>query len=323
MNRLVLLGHPVAHSLSPRLHAAAFVASGLLDWSYRAIEVAPEELRLRWRALIAGDEGGPIRGGNLTVPHKRAVLPWLDEVDDSARGIGAVNTFVVARDGRVTGSNTDVDGVIGPLRERGIDFSSDGRADEHRGRADENGGAGGRTDENRGRASENRARTHAVVLGAGGAARAAVCALFELRASHVTVLARRPERAERLRDDLESLRPQECRVTVDSIARVSEYAGAAETRLVVNATTVGLDDPLALPCELPLRRDTTPAHAFDCVYRSAPTRWLTHAEERGWGAIDGREMLLHQAYRAFEIWTGRAAPRDAMRRVITDSGESD
>lgn len=307
MNRLVLLGQPVAHSLSPRLHAAGFVASRLLDWSYRSIEVAPEELALRWRALIAGDEGGPIRGGNLTVPHKRAVMPWLDEVDDSARGVGAINTFVVAEDRRVTGYNTDVDGVLGPLRERGIELES----------GDEEGGADGREN-----AAEFEAEGwNAVVLGAGGAARAAVCALFRAHATSVAVLARRPDRAARLRDDLESLRPRECRVTVDSISRAKDYAGSAATRLVVNATTIGLEDPLAIPCELPVRRGETAAHAFDCVYGSTPTRWLGHARERGWGAIDGREMLLHQAYRAFEIWTGRTAPRDAMRRAITDERE--
>ena len=210
------------------------------------------------------------RGVNVTVPLKEQVLSLLDEVDPAARAIGAVNTVVVEK-GRLVGYNTDAPGFLKSLEEAGVE----GR--------------------------------RALVLGAGGAARAVVYAL--LRAGwEVGVANRTRERAERLVAELGG--------------RVVGPEAAREADLVVNATSVGLEDPAATPLQAELFPQR--GYAVDLVYRPLWTRFLREAKARGLGALDGLGMLLWQGAIAFELWTGEEAPvevmRSALRAAMTGEG---
>ena len=262
--RLGILGHPVGHSLSPAMHRAALAALGI-EGSYELLDTPPERLAERLREVRAG-----FRGVNVTVPLKERVLALLDEVDEEARAIGAVNTVVV-EGGRLLGANTDAAGFLRSLEEAGV----------------------------RGR--------RALVLGAGGAARAVVHAL--LRAGwEVAVANRTRERAERLVAELGG--------------RVAGLEAAREADLVVNATSVGMEDPGATP--LPAAFFPERGFAVDLVYRPLRTRFLREAEARGLGVVNGLGMLLWQGVLAFERWSGKRAPVEAMRgallRAVTGEG---
>ena len=162
MIRVGLIGDPVEHSRSPRMHNAAFASLGM-EANYELWHTHAADLEAR----VAGLRGGTIAGANVTVPHKQGVMPYLDEISDTARRIGAVNT-IIPRDGRLIGDNTDAYGVRASILERFPDISP------HR----------------------------AVVLGAGGASRAVIVALQELGASEVLIANRTLTRAEELADEL-------------------------------------------------------------------------------------------------------------------------
>jgi len=205
------------------------------------------------------------RGVNVTVPLKEAVISLLDWVSPEARAIGAVNT-IVNEEGRLFGYNTDAPGFLKSLDEAGVT----GR--------------------------------RAVVLGAGGAARAVVFALLS-RGYEVAVVNRTRARAERLVAELGG--------------RVAGPEAAREADLVVNATSVGLLDEEATP----LAKEYLPERGFavDLVYRPLKTRFLREAEEKGLVVVDGLGMLLWQGALAFERWTGRPAPVAAMKRALYEA----
>jgi shikimate dehydrogenase len=268
---VALLGHPVAHSLSPAIHNAAFASEGL-DLVYLAFDVAPDYLP----AAIEGLRRLGAVGANLTVPHKQSVLPLLDELDQQARAVGAVNT-IVRREDRLLGYNTDVDGFLAALQ-----------------------AAWGRSVEG----------TSCLLLGAGGAARAVLAALTREGAAEVLVYNRTPIRAERLCAEAEGWSATLCRpVTRDDLGR-----RAGDVDLIVNATSAGL----GVVKESPLPADIVTARHFvmDLVYGSEVTPFLEYAASRGARVLDGREMLVQQAARAFELWTGRRAPLLIMREQL-------
>jgi shikimate dehydrogenase len=267
----VLLGDPVAHSLSPQIHNAAFRALGL-DAVYLACRVIPADLP----AAVAGLKALGALGANVTIPHKEAVVPLLDRLGPAAEATGAVNTLVFEADGAVRGENTDVEGFLAPLRPH---------ADGLHGAA-------------------------MTVLGAGGAARAAACALLAaFEPTRLTVAARRTERARRLaaalapHDPYDALRP----------ASFSE-AGTdlRESALVVNATPVGMaPHDEAMPW--PHAEDFHPGHlVYDLVYAPAETRLLREAAAHGATTLGGLGMLVAQAADSFRLWTGREMPLDAV-----------
>jgi shikimate dehydrogenase len=269
---LGLFGHPVRHSLSPRIHNAALRAQGL-DFVYLAFDVEPKYLGSAVGALRAL----PMRGVNLTVPHKQAVLPLLDDIDPLAARVGAVNT-VVNDHGRLIGYNTDVSGFWAALRT-----------------VRQSGAAG----------------LDCLVLGAGGAARAVVAALLEGGAAAVHVHNRTPERADELCAAARGWGGASCEVIAEQDLRTA----AASAQLIVNATSVGLEGSVK---DFPLPVDTVHSGhvVIDLVYGVEPTALVQAARERGATAIDGREMLLTQAARAYELWTGCVAPVNAMRDSI-------
>lgn len=258
MARLAVLGHPVSHSHSPAMHNAAFAELGMAeDWSYEAIDVAPDAFEARVRAM----PGEGFVGANVTVPHKGAALALADELSETAREIGAANTLVF-EDGQVRAENTDADGLLGAL-------------------------------------PGSPAGKRALVLGAGGAARAVVWGLLREGAA-VEVWNRTELRSRHLCEEL------------GGAPALDPDPSAYE--LIVNSTAVGLagEDPFA---ELPLDRESfTPGQVVvDMVYGAEPTELLRAAEAGGATTVDGVEILVRQGALSFEIWTGREAPLETMR----------
>jgi shikimate dehydrogenase len=271
--RVALIGWPVEHSVSPAMHNAAFAALGL-DWHYELMPTPPAQVAAALAALKAGN----YRGANVTVPHKEAVLPYLDDVTVSAREIGAVNT-IVQRDGRWIGLNTDDQGFIMALRAAGV----------------------------------RPAGIWAAVLGAGGGARAVVSGLIAEGAERIHLLNRSVARAEALAYDLDCRDggPPRLRVLPLDDATVVESAHAAD--LLVNATPIGMwpaVDASPWPEGVPLPADLA---VFDLVYNPQETRLLRQARESGARPIGGLEMLVQQGVLAFLTWTGQYPPLRAMR----------
>lgn len=264
MTRLGVCGWPVAHSRSPAMHNAALEALGLRDWRYQKLPIGSEDFTATVRAL----ERAGFRGANVTIPHKEAALALADTASDTARAVGAANTLTFAG-GRIAADNTDVQGLLDALG-----------PERH---------PGGR---------------RALVLGAGGAGRAAVHALVEAGAADVMVWNRTFERAERL-----------CAQLGGRAVRCAEPAN-----LIVQCTAVGLkgsEDPFK---RLPLDADTFEAgiSVVDLVYRADGTTFLATARRRGADVIDGLEVLVGQGALALELWTGRPPPRDVMRSAVSD-----
>lgn len=213
-------------------------------------------------------------GGNVTVPHKVGVVRILEVSTAAVQRTGACNTFWLQH-GRVMGDNTDVAGFAAAVRARFGDP------------------AGSRV----------------LLLGAGGAARAAACALLDAGAARIDLVNRTPDRAAELAHRLEP----EGRII--HTAPTFDVVAGERFDLVINATSLGLRDVDPEPCDL--RRLLTPAAAIDLVYRRGGTRWTSTAAEFGIPAMDGTEMLLHQGAASFERWFAQPAPIAAMRAAIS------
>lgn len=270
-----LIGWPVEHSISPSMHNAAFREMGI-DWHYQLLPTPPERLE---STLARLDEEG-YRGVNVTVPHKQAVIPYLDRVADAVRGIGAVNTIVLSQ-GELVGHNTDGHGFLQALREGGL---------EPRGK-------------------------RALVLGAGGAARAVVYSLAQAGCS-VTLHNRTTERAQELAAQMRDLDIAAPVTTIDSVGEIADTdGGSSRLDLLVNATALGMAPATGRspwPEEHPI-----PSHwtVFDLVYNPKETRLLAQARASGAQTISGSGMLVHQGALALELWTGQTPPVDVMRRA--------
>ena len=269
-----LIGWPVAHSKSPAMHNAAFAAAGL-DGRYVLLPVAPERIA----EAVAGLRALGFRGANVTVPHKQAVMPFLDDLTPEARAIGAVNTIVVQKNGALLGTNTDAAGFWQDLRALGVPLTA--------------------------LRTEN-----ALVLGAGGSARAVVYAL----ASHgipVQVLARRPEQAAALAASLAPHLPATTQLSAHGWTQIDQLAPRA--RLIVNCTPVGMSphtNAMPWPRDLPF----LPQHiVYDLVYNPRQTMLMAHAATAGARAHHGLGMLVRQGARAWELWTGQPAPLAIMQ----------
>ncbi len=254
-----VMGWPISHSRSPRLHGYWLARYGI-DGTYEALAVAPEDLAEQLGSLR--DQG--FAGVNLTVPHKKAALAVVTSLSPTARAIGAVNTVVVGADGKLEGDNTDGFGFLENLRQDTAGWRAD--------------------------------TGPAVVLGAGGAARAICHALAEAGAPEIRIVNRTLTRAEALAGDLIGpLMPW----SWDD--RGTALAGIA---LVVNTTTLGMvgQDPL----DIYLASLPTEAVVNDIVYAPLETPLLVAAAARGNPVVDGLGMLLHQARPGFEAWFGRS-----------------
>jgi shikimate dehydrogenase len=267
------LGQPVAENPTGAMQEAAFRALGL-NWRYLTIEVAPENLG----GAIAGVRAFGMRGINLTIPHKVAVMDHLDEIAADAAIIGAVNT--VRRDGdRLVGENTDGKGFLrGVRQDAGVD---------PRGK-------------------------RVVVLGAGGAARAIVTELALAGASDVLVLNRSAGRGERMVQDLAS----NTRGPIRFQPWQGTYAVGDDADIVVNATSIGLyPDADGMP-PVDLSGARAGALVCDVVFNPPETRFLRAARERGLPVLDGLAMLVYQGVIGFELWTGQPAPETVMKDAL-------
>lgn len=291
VRRAAVLGSPVAHSLSPVLHRAAYEALGLWDWTYERVECDAQRLP----GLVAGLEESWV-GVSVTMPGKKAALEVSTSASRRARRLGVANTLVRTGDGWLADC-TDVDGVAGALRGAGVPGGAEvpGGVGEPGG-AEVPGGAG-----------------RAVVLGAGGTASAAVGALHELGVEVVTVIVRDPARAA---DTLEVARGYGMTRRTVRFADVhaDDLAGAGA---LISTTPAGAVDE-ALASRLV---DALPGGAvvLDAVYHPWPTPLAAAAARRGLPVATGLDMLLHQAFGQVEQFTGRPAPRTEMHRALVDA----
>jgi len=281
MQRAVLLAHPAGHSLSPVLHDAAFDAIGL-DARYEAWDVPPAELA---DALARLRSDPAMLGGNVTVPHKAAVLPLLDEVRPDAAAIGAVNVLI--REGeRWIGDSSDGAGFLRSLDEAGVDPA--GRA--------------------------------VALIGAGGAARAVGWALARAGVGRIAIVNRTRDRAEAVARLLRGARgdlPVEVAPDASGLDDIDLWVQA--TSLGMRRAGV---DPHETPVDaatLAAASGGSDPVAVDLVYRPRRTPFLVAAGAAGLRAVDGVGMLLHQGAEAFEAWTGVAAPLAVMRDALAEA----
>lgn len=264
-----VIGHPIAHSRSPLIHGTWLSEHGI-DGTYEAIDVAPADLPAFFERLRSGE----FAGGNVTIPHKEAVFALCDSVDDLAKTIGAVNTLVV-REGKVHGYNTDYLGFLGNL-----DAAAPGWS-------------GGPRD--------------ALVIGAGGAARAILVALRERNGGQVHVLNRTLANAEALVEEIDG--PFEAH-SFDAFAELAPKIG-----IVVNTSSIGMHGSRFDWLDMSLLPKTS--LVTDIVYTPLITPLLADAEAHGLGIVDGLGMLLHQAVPGFADWFGvRPAVTPALRARI-------
>jgi shikimate dehydrogenase len=267
-----LIGKPLGHSISPVFQQAALDRCHI-DARYELWETKTEALAQRVESLRQPER----LGANVTVPHKEAVIPLLDELDPQATYIGAVNT-IVNRHGRLCGYNTDGTGFACALREEG---GFDARS------------------------------AHVVQIGAGGAGRAAAAALVQAGAASITVFDIDRERAQRLVRDLGGQGKtllKEAAVDEENLA-----AAVSKCQLLVNCTPIGMRHS-PQEQDLPLPAHLIPAEAlvFDVVANPLETRFMAEARKRGARALGGLSMLVHQGAHSFELWTGVEAPVDVM-----------
>ena len=268
-----VIGNPVEHSLSPAIHNAAFRQLGL-NFVYLAFPV--EDIAGAIKGIRAL---GNLRGFSVTIPHKVAVIPYLDEVEPTAKHIGSVNTITVER-GKLTGHNTDASGALRAIRDAGVELKDQ----------------------------------RVLMLGSGGAARAIAFALgVETHIAGLTILGVDEKEREGLVRDLKAktpLRIDQGPVSPDRLRRALE-----EANLVLHCTPLGMHpkvDETAVPKQL-IR---PPLTVMDIVYNPLETRLLREANEAGCTTIRGVEMFLNQAAAQFELWTGQPAPTDVMRAVL-------
>ena len=277
MKQVGLIGYPVAHSRSPQMHNAAFRELGFAA-TYALWETPSGTLTQRVTSLRAPD----ILGANVTIPYKEDVVPLLDECDRLAARIGAVNT-IVNRDGKLMGYNTDAPGLVRALAEcPGSPFDAHGK--------------------------------EIVILGTGGAARAAAVAMIDAGARSVTIFGRDQTRIDMLLHHVRSSATHtSIHGTVFHSIAANESLSTAD--LVINATSVGLkrsNDPLLIDVKQ-LRAGSL---VMDMVFNAGLTPLLQAAQARGCFVMDGLAMLLYQGTLAFELWTGKDAPVEVMRNAL-------
>ena len=272
--RLGIIGHPIGHSISPVFQQAALDAIGF-DGTYQAWDVAPDGVG----EFVDGLRAPGTLGINVTVPHKEAIIPFLDEVDDWASTAGAVNT-IVNRGGRLTGHNTDGIGFLRALRE-GADFEPRGR--------------------------------DVLVLGAGGSARGVVYALARAGVAQMFIANRTLERAQRL-----AALSIDSGAAAESLELSQAGEAAREVALIVNCTSMGMvhgPDETGTP----LSAASIPSSVLvnDLVYNPLETPLLREAARAGASTLGGIQMLVYQGAASFEMWTRQDAPVPVMLEAAT------
>lgn len=268
-----IFGFPLEHTLSPKMYLAAFKTAGFPNYSYSIFPVQSGKLML----AVEGIKGLDLRGVNVTIPHKTAIMKYLDAIDADARIIGAVNT-VVNDGGMLTGYNTDVTGFLAALTE--ANFLPE--------------------------------ECNAVILGAGGAARALLWGLCKRKAGYITVGARNADKAKKLAEEF------------SQYGNIQGYEWNEEefkeilqtTDILINATPVGMYPNFDEMPPIDLKLLPEGAMVYDVIYNPAKTKFLQNAEELGFPTLNGMTMLLLQGKEAFRLFTGELPDLDIMRRVL-------
>ncbi|MBI3735769.1 shikimate dehydrogenase [Candidatus Sumerlaeota bacterium] len=275
-----VIGWPVEHSLSPPMQNAAIQALGL-DWAYVALPVRPAELE----AAMRGARALGMVGINCTIPHKEAVIPFLDEIDDMARAIGAVNTIQI-RDGELIGYNTDAYGFAATIMAEG-ELMLEG--------------------------------TTVLILGSGGAARGMAAGAAMEGAKKVILANRTRDRAEAIVREVGSAFPN----TGWEVVQASEASlknAAGRSQVIANATSLGMrpNDPLPIEAE-----SLNPGQVvFDTVYTPPETALLKAAKSRGCICVGGLGMLARQGAKSLAIWSGLQPDEDLMLSVLIKNARS-
>ncbi len=264
-----IIGDPIHHSLSPGMQNAAFAAKGL-NCTYIAFRVPEAELKESIESLRSIN----IAGFNVTSPHKASVMRYLDELEDTARKVAAVNT-VNNIEGIFRGYNTDVHGFMEPLRKRQVDFRG----------------------------------MYVLLLGAGGAARAVVAALAEQKSIAKVVISNRDVRRAEELANLGAGLGMNCQAT--PLAGVHDVSPMCD--LIVNATTLGMKNESSVIDYHHIQKGCI---VYDMIYRPLVTDLIENAKYAQASVVYGYEMLIEQGAKAFEIWTGLPAPRDAMKKNL-------
>jgi shikimate dehydrogenase len=276
---LGVIGHPVTHSLSPLMHNAALAKMGL-DYVYVALPIAPDRLA----EAVAGFGAIGLAGFNITIPYKQTIIPFLSEISDLARAVGAVNTVWQTSTGWY-GTNTDVAGFVAPLQALGRDWS----------------------------------QATVVCLGNGGAARAVVAGAHQLGCRQIQVFGRNPEKLAHFDRSWQSStigQQLSQNLSVHPWKDLAMAIGRAD--LIVNTTPIGMQPNIDAS---PLSESETAAIksgtiAYDLIYVPRPTQFLQQAQQQGAIVIDGLEMLVQQGAAALQIWTQADIPIDVMRQTL-------
>ncbi|HEY9636216.1 MAG TPA: shikimate dehydrogenase [Coleofasciculaceae cyanobacterium] len=272
---LGVIGDPIEHSLSPVMHNAA-IAHLDLDYVYLPLPVKSADLDV----AIAGFKSIGLVGFSITIPHKQAIIPLLSEVSSVAKVVGAVNT-VWRTDRGWSGTNTDVEGFIAPLKAYNRNWS----------------------------------QTTPVILGHGGAARAVVVGLAQLGCTQIHIVGRNEQRLSQFNQSWDTTDlPINLHVHLwDQLPQL-----IAQSDLVVNTTPIGMypnveQSPVDAMVMQALPKE---AIAYDLIYTPNPTQFLRHAKKQGAITIDGLEMLVQQGATALKIWLGQTPPVDIMRQSL-------
>ena len=275
---LGLTGYPLGHSLSPKIHTAALNACNL-QGDYSLFPISPED-KPALQALLTRIRAGEIHGLNVTIPHKQNVIEFMDELTPTAQAIGAVNTIYM-RDNKLIGDNTDAPGFLSDLKR----VSNSSFSTPH----------------------------SALVLGAGGSARAVVYALLN-DGWEVTLAARKIEQAQQLAS---SFTHYALRITTfDPSAGSGQHLQPSTINLIVNTTPLGMTpntESSPLPENTVLSKHT---FVYDLVYNPRETKLVRDARAQGLHAVTGLGMLIEQATLAFEKWTGHTPPRDVLYQAV-------
>ncbi|MDX2213196.1 MAG: shikimate dehydrogenase [Oculatellaceae cyanobacterium bins.114] len=272
---LGVVGHPIEHSLSPIMHNAAIAQLGV-DYVYLPLPVAPDRLE----QAIAGFQAIGLQGFNVTIPHKQAVIPLLNQVSEVAQAIGAVNTVCWTEQGW-WGTNTDVLGFMAPLKAMQRDWSD----------------------------------AIALVLGNGGSARAIVAGCAQLGCAKIWVVGRDSERLETFRTSWGNS-PLASHLSVHLWSDLP--ALLPQANLVVNTTPIGMSPKIeqAPLSEREIQALQAGAIAYDLIYTPRPTKFLQMAQAQGAIRLDGLEMLVQQGAAALDLWLQQAVPIDIMRQAL-------
>ena len=271
---LGVIGYPIKHSLSPVIQNTAIQEAGI-DYAYIAMPIAPEDLE---KAVI-GLKALNFTGFNVTIPHKVNIMQYLDEIDEMAKLIGAVNTVHI-KDGKLYGYNTDAIGFINPLLKENVEIKD----------------------------------KTAVILGAGGACRAVACGLIKQGIKNIILAVRNPVKAQLLANDFNDL--VDIKVCDWHSEEFKQYLAQAD--LLVNTTPLGMEGNIDSKPPVDWESVKKSAFVYDIVYIPAETKFLQEAKEYGHKILNGERMLAEQGAAALHLWTDKDINVDIMVKTLHD-----